>query len=62
MISLPRVTRLDASDLLAVHIKSPIDWPDRLGRRNQMPCKEVLNCCSLNRADLETKRSHLLAL
>lgn len=56
MISPPRATCLDASDPLAAHIKSPIDWLDRLGRRDQMRCKEVLNCCALNRADFWTKR------
>lgn len=25
-------------------IKGSIDWLHRLGCRNQMPCKEVLNC------------------
>lgn len=58
----PTATCSDASDPLAAHIKSPIDWPDRLGCRDQMRCKEVLNCCALNGADLRTKRSHLLAL
>lgn len=62
VISPLRAPRLDASALLAAQIKSPIDWLDRLGRKNQMPCREVLNCCSLNRADLGTKGSHLLAL
>lgn len=58
VISPLRATCSDASDPSAAHIKSPIDWPDRLGHRDQ----EVLNCSALNRADFWTKRCHLLEL
>lgn len=40
----------DARHPWTTHIKSLIDWLDRLWHRDQMCCKEVVNCSSLNMA------------